>query len=133
MIDAMMAQVGNVLAMPTFLAGFTKEKAADFIDTLPGPPSSEDILNLILDLLFIPLQLILAPLDFLLERIDGIEIIAQSILWLANAVGTIPSTIVYLMGVSPIIWNGLFITYIAYMTVSPAINAIKTFWAWVRP
>lgn len=91
------------------------------------------VIDVLIDILLLPLQIILVPIDTLLAQIPGIGIIASSISAIASFIGSLPSTLVNLVGLSPILWNAYFLTFILFVTLSPAINILKRVWAWVRP
>lgn len=92
-----------------------------------------DVVDIILNILFVPLQVIMLPLDGLLSNIPGIGIIPSSINAIVGFVGSIPATIVKIMGVAPVLWNATITMFIAWLLASPAINLGKTIWAWLRP
>jgi len=91
------------------------------------------ITDAIVNILFLPLQLILAPVDALLAQIPGIGQIPAAISSMGNFIGSIPSTLVSLFGINPIIWNSLFLTFVLFIGLAPAIQGVKKIWAWVRP
>lgn len=91
------------------------------------------IIDTVINILLLPLQLVIAPIDMLLNRINGLEVIPQSLAVISSFIGNIPSTLVNLTGLSPIIWNLFFTVFITYIALAPAINIIKKVWAWVRP
>lgn len=93
----------------------------------------DNLIDTVINLLLIPLQLVLTPIDMLLSRINGLEIIPQAIINITSFVGSIPSTLVNLTGLNPLLWNLFFSVFITYMLLSPGINIIKKVWAWVRP
>lgn len=87
----------------------------------------------LLEILLLPLQLLLIPVDALLNQIPGLSIIPVSIMAIVDLVGNIPSTLVYITGLSPILWNTTIFIMILNLTAIPAINMGKRVWAWVRP
>lgn len=91
------------------------------------------VTNLLITLLLLPLQIILAPLDMLLAKIPGIGAVAGGIGNIVGLIGSIPETIVYLFGFNTFLWNTLFLVFVLFFTLAPAINIIKKVWAWVRP
>jgi hypothetical protein len=90
-------------------------------------------LDLITTVLLLPLQLILIPIDMFLNLIPNIEIVPQAISAIVGYIGFLPSTLVYLLGLSPFLWNAMFLTFILYITIAPSIQMGKKVWAWVRP
>lgn len=90
-------------------------------------------MDLILDILLLPLQAILIPIDAILSQITGLEVIPQSINAVTSLIGTIPSTLVYISGINPLLWNGIIAVAILNLTAVPSINVIKRVWAWVKP
>ena len=91
------------------------------------------IVSIIVSVLLLPLQVILIPVDALLAQIPGIGIIPSAIIAVTTFIGSLPSTLVNVLGINPAIWNVFFLTFILYVTASPAISVIKKVWAWVRP
>ena len=79
-----------------------------------------------------PLQLILIPVDKLLSQIPGIGIIPASISSITGFVGSLPSTVVSLLGVSPILWNAVISVFLLNFTLLPSIQLLKKIWAWIR-
>lgn len=90
-------------------------------------------LDILLNILLLPLQLILIPIDLLLDNIPGIGTIPSIINDITSFIGSVPSTLVNLFGIHPFIWNALFGVFLLYIAAAPAIQAIKKVWAWVRP
>lgn len=86
----------------------------------------------LLSFFMIPLHIILMPVDYLLKQIPNISIIPQSISAIVGYVGSIPSAIVSLIGISPIIWNAIISTLLLYFAVIPTINGIKKLINWIR-
>lgn len=91
-----------------------------------------DFLAFFLDIAILPLQVILIPIDALLARIDGIGAIPSYINQLFSLIGSIPATLLALTGLSPVLWNLAIATFVVFLTFSPAINAIKKIWAFIR-
>lgn len=93
----------------------------------------DSIIDTVINILLLPLQLVITPIDMLLNRINGLEVIPQSLAVISSFIGNIPSTLVNLTGLSPVIWNLFFTLFITYIALAPGINIIKKVWAWVRP
>lgn len=93
----------------------------------------DTILDGLTTLLFLPLQLVLIPIDYLLNQIDGISVIPESLQAVAGFIGSLPSTLVSLAGISPILWNTMFALFILYFGMAPSIQIVKKVWAWIRP
>ena len=74
----------------------------------------------------------MTPVDYLLKQIPNINVIPDSISAMTSYVGSIPSTIVSLTGISPIIWNAIISTLLLYFAVIPTINGIKKLINWIR-
>jgi hypothetical protein len=91
------------------------------------------VLSVLLDVLIIPLQVILIPFDALLAQIPGIGAIPQALSSILSLIGSIPGTMVNLLGISPFLWNAIFVTFVLYVSLVPGINVFKRLWAWVRP
>jgi hypothetical protein len=91
-----------------------------------------DIINGAIAVLILPLQALLIPFDALLAQIPGIGIIPATLTSVLGYIGSLPSTLVSLSGINPIIWNALFLTFVLYFTSAPVIQFIKKVWAWVR-
>jgi hypothetical protein len=91
------------------------------------------ITSIIVDILLIPLQFILIPLDALLSNIPGISAIPDALSSVLYVIGTIPSTMVVLLGANPILWNAVFLLFVLYIGAAPAIQLVKRIWAWIRP
>lgn len=91
------------------------------------------VTSVLIDIMILPLQLVLVPIDYLLANIPGIAAIPSAISGVLSLIGAIPSTLVYLFGINPLIWNSLIMTFLAYITFSPTIQFAKKIWAWVRP
>jgi len=92
----------------------------------------DTIISNIITVLAMPLQLILIPFDMLLSQINGIEAIPQALSDITQFFTTIPETIVKLLGINPILWNGLFLTFVLYYTLAPSIQIVKKIVAWIR-
>lgn len=92
-----------------------------------------DILDILITVLILPLQVVLIPIDALLAKIPGIAAIPAAISGVLSFVGSIPSTIVSLTGIQPLVWNALFVIFVLYIGLAPAIQGVKKVWAWVRP
>jgi hypothetical protein len=91
------------------------------------------IIDAFVTLLILPLQVVLIPIDALLAKIPGISAIPQAINGILQFIGSIPSTMVSLTGINPFIWNSLFLVFLLFVGLAPAIQIIKKVWAWVRP
>lgn len=91
------------------------------------------ITDALITILLLPLQVLFIPIDFLLEQIPGISAIPDAISGVTTFIGAIPSLIISILGIEPLIWNALFMTFILYITAAPGIQLIKKVWAWVRP
>lgn len=87
----------------------------------------------LITILLLPLQMIFLPVDFLLDQIPGIAAVPDAISNVTQFIGSIPGTLVNILGIQPLIWNALFVTFVLYIGLAPAIQAIKKVWAWVRP
>ena len=92
-----------------------------------------DIIHTIATILILPLQIVLVPIDMIFAQIPGIGVIPSAIRSILTFIDSIPETIVYLLGINPILWNCIFIAFTLYITASPTIQIIKKVWAWVRP
>lgn len=92
-----------------------------------------NLLDIIFAFIMFPIQVIMYPVDLLLDQIPGIEVIPDSIFAIVGFIGSLPQTLVSLMGLSPFIWNALFVVFVLHLGLSPAINAIKRVWAFIRP
>jgi hypothetical protein len=92
----------------------------------------QTIISVIITILLVPLQLVIVPIDLLLSQIPGINIIPETIASVASFVGSIPQTIVSLLGISPVLWNALFLLFIAFITIAPTIQMVKKVVAWAR-
>ncbi len=64
--------------------------------------------------------------------IPNINVIPESISAIVGYVGNIPSTLVSLTGISPVIWNAIISTLLLYFAVIPTINGIKKLINWIR-
>lgn len=95
--------------------------------------SLDFILDIIITILFVPIQVILLPIDALLAQIPGIGIVSGSISAISSFIGSIPSTLVNLVGLSPLLWNSLLLLFILYVSLAPVIQMAKKVWAWIRP
>jgi hypothetical protein len=95
--------------------------------------TTDFFMEIITTILLLPLQLILIPVDAFLAMIPGISAIPSAINYMVGFVGTMPSLLVNLSGVQPFLWNMLIISFIMFITATPAINGLKKIWAWVRP
>lgn len=91
------------------------------------------VTSIFVNILLIPLQFILIPIDALLSNIPGIGVIPASLSAIMSVVGSIPSTLVVLSGMSPILWNSFFLLFVLYIGSAPGIQLIKRVWAWIRP
>ena len=91
------------------------------------------VIDALVTFLLLPLQLILIPIDAFLAKIPGLAAIPSAISNIGQYIGHFPSTIVNLIGVNPLLWNTVFLTFLLYITVVPAINLLKKIWAWFRP
>ena len=90
------------------------------------------VFDAILSFFMFPLHIILTPVDYLLKQIPNIDVIPNSISAIVGYVGNIPSTIVSLTGISPIIWNAIISTLLLYFAVIPVINGVKKLINWIR-
>lgn len=90
------------------------------------------VFDAILSFFMFPLHIILTPVDYLLKQIPNIDVIPNSISAIVGYVGNIPSTIVSLTGISPIIWNAIISTLLLYFAIIPVINGIKKLINWIR-
>lgn len=90
------------------------------------------LFDAILSFFMFPLHIILTPVDYLLKQIPNIDVIPNSISAIVGYVGNIPSTLVSLSGISPIIWNAIISTLLLYFAVIPTINGIKKLINWIR-
>lgn len=90
------------------------------------------LFDAILSFFMFPLHVILTPVDYLLKQIPNINIIPESISAIVGYVGNIPSTLVSLTGISPVIWNAIISTLLLYFAVIPTINGIKKLINWIR-
>jgi len=77
-------------------------------------------------------QFFLIPVDIFLSQIPNIEAVPDAILGIVSFVSSIPSLLVNVTGVLPVLWNGLFLTFLLYLTAVPTMNLIKRVWAWTR-
>ena len=91
------------------------------------------VTSILVDILLLPLQFILMPVDLLLSNIPGISAIPNAISGLTGIIGSIPSTMVVLSGASPILWNGIFLLFVLYISAAPGVQLVKRIWAWIRP
>lgn len=91
------------------------------------------ITSIIVQVLIIPIQVIIVPIDAFLNLIPGISIIPDSISAVAGFISTIPSTLVSLFGINPLLWNATILLFIAYIALVPGINLVKKIWSFVRP
>lgn len=92
-----------------------------------------NIVGMVINVLMIPIHFILAPIDMFLDQLPGIKVVPDSISAITGLIGSLPSTMVNLIGLSPILWNILFTSFVLFVTLVPAINALKKVWAWIRP
>lgn len=90
------------------------------------------VFDAILSFFMFPLHIILTPVDYILKQIPNIDVIPNSISAIVGYVGNIPSTIVSLTGISPIIWNAIISTLLLYFAIIPVINGIKKLINWIR-
>lgn len=91
-----------------------------------------DFVGFFVDIALLPLQFILIPVDALLAQIPGIGAIPGYINQLFSFIGSIPSTLVSLTGIAPLLWNVAIGAFIVFFTLSPTINIVKKIWAFVR-
>jgi len=96
------------------------------------PLDFDPIVDAIVNILLFPLQVIFIPIDHFLAQIPGIGIIASSIRSMTSFVGSLPETLVNLIGLSPVLWNIFFTLFMLFIVLAPAINMVKKIWAWVR-
>ena len=90
------------------------------------------VFDAILSFFMFPLHIILTPVDYLLKQIPNIDVIPNSMSAIVGYVGNIPSTIVSLTGISPVIWNAIISTLLLYFAIIPVINGIKKLINWIR-
>ena len=90
------------------------------------------VFDAILSFFMFPLHIILTPVDYLLKQIPNIDVIPNSISAIVGYVGNIPSTIVSLTGISPVIWNAIISTLLLYFAIIPVINGLKKLINWRR-
>lgn len=76
--------------------------------------------------------LLIAPLDKFLNFFPSLDIIPTTIETLGNYLGNIPSTIIYITGLSPMLWNLFFTLFIVYILTTPALNLTKKIYNWIR-
>lgn len=95
--------------------------------------TSADVFGILLDVMLLPLQLILIPIDALIALIPGLDVVPGYITAISSFVGDIPSTIVNLSGVSPILWNAVFLMFLTYISLAPSVNLFKLIWRYIRP
>lgn len=93
----------------------------------------DQVLDVFLNIMLLPLQVVLLPIDALLAQIPGIAAIPQTLNSFTTFIGDIPETLVALTGINPLIWNMLITVFVLYLGLAPAIQGIKNVWAWVRP
>lgn len=91
------------------------------------------ITDVFITLLILPIQVILIPIDSVLAQIPNIGIIPSSLNAITSFIGSTPQTLVTFMGVSPHLWNSVFLIFVLYISASPTIQIVKKVWAWVRP
>lgn len=91
-----------------------------------------DFVGFLLDIALLPLQFILIPIDALLAQIPGIGVIPSYINSLFSLIGSLPSTLVSLTGIAPLLWNIAIGVFVLFFTLSPSINIVKKIWAWLR-
>lgn len=91
------------------------------------------VLDVIVTILILPLQVVLIPIDALLAKIPGIAAVPSAINGIVTFVASVPSTLVNITGIHPLIWNALFVTFVLYIGLAPGIQGIKKVWSWVRP
>ena len=89
------------------------------------------LVSALVSALLLPFQLVLSPIDALLNNINGIEVIPQYISSIGTFIGTIPQTLVSLIGLNPLIWNATLLVFVAYIGLAPAINGVKKIIAWI--
>ena len=90
-------------------------------------------LDTIVTILFLPIQLVLVPIDLLLSNFKELSVIPQSIAAAMQFVSFWPSTVCYLFGISPVLFSLIFVTFLLYIGIIPAINGLKRVWEWIRP
>lgn len=90
------------------------------------------LFDALLSFFMFPLHIILTPVDYLLKQIPNIDVIPNSISAIVGYVGNIPSTLVSLTGISPVIWNAIISTLLLYFAIIPVINGIKKLINWIR-
>lgn len=90
------------------------------------------LFDAILSFFMFPLHVILTPVDYFLKQIPNIDVIPNSISAIVVYFGNIPSTLVFLTGISPVIWNAIISTLLLYFAVIPTINGIKKLINWIR-
>lgn len=91
------------------------------------------VVDILVNILILPIQVLLIPIDSVLAQIPGISIVPSALSGFSGFIGSIPQTIVSITGIYPQLWNMFFLSFILFMTVMPSINLIKKVWAWVRP
>ena len=93
----------------------------------------ETITDALITIMLVPLQVVLIPIDALLAKIPGIAAVPSSISSILGVLGALPSTMVNITGINPLLWNVMLVTFTLFITLAPGINTIKKVWAWVRP
>ena len=93
----------------------------------------DTIFTTIISILLVPLQLVLIPIDALLAQIPGLSAVPDAINAVVGFIGVLPATFVHLLGINPLLWNAIFITFLLYVSIAPGIQIIKKIIAWVRP
>lgn len=91
------------------------------------------VVEIIVNVLLLPLQAILIPIDLLLNNIPGLSDVPLAIGNILSFIGTIPQTLVNMSGINPTLWNVFFLTFIVYLSAAPVVNVLKKVWAWIRP
>lgn len=86
----------------------------------------------LLSVAFLPIHLVLAPIDMLLSQISGLDVIPRYIGEVTTLVSTIPSTLVSLSGLNPLLYNAIISTILLYFGVVPAVNGVKKLFNWIR-
>ena len=84
-------------------------------------------------LLFLPLNLIFAPIDGLLSLIPGISVIPTALQAFVSYISDLPSMILYLFRINPVLWNILSTIFLTFFFVQPTISLVKLIWSWIRP
>jgi len=90
------------------------------------------IVDFIFSILLGIIHVILLPIDLMLSNFPSLEAIPSALHAVFSMVGDVPTTMLYLTGGSPVLWNIIFIVSTAYFAAMPTINGFKKVWAWVH-